>query len=70
MRNEAIRKFKRFLSNYKFKKAILVDHSNGKYDAIVEWFCRERSIAKKKVVSDRRTDDIIREIEGLCVERT
>jgi 7-cyano-7-deazaguanine tRNA-ribosyltransferase len=70
MRNEAIRKFKRFLSNYKFKKAILVDHSNGKYDAIVEWFCRERSIIKKKVVSDRRTDDIIREMEGLCVERT
>ena len=68
MRKEAIRKFRRFLSNYQFEKALLVDHSNGKYDDIIKWFNKERSIAKKKIVSDRKTDYIIKEMVSLGIE--
>jgi len=68
MGKEAIGRFKKFLSKYKFKKAILVDHSNGKYSDIIEWFCKEKSITEKKIVNDRKTENILKEMESLGVE--
>ncbi|MGQ9780838.1 MAG: tRNA guanosine(15) transglycosylase TgtA [Nitrososphaeria archaeon] len=63
MKKESLNRFKRFLSTYKFKKAVLVDHSNGKYDEIVRWFKRNRTVPERKIIRDRRTESIINKIE-------
>ncbi len=65
MKRESVKRFRRFLSAYDFKKAVLVDHSNGRYEEIVKWFRKSKTIPEKRIVHDRRTEKIVDEIEGL-----
>ncbi|MEM3403938.1 MAG: tRNA guanosine(15) transglycosylase TgtA [Nitrososphaeria archaeon] len=65
MEKMSIRKFKQFLSKYKFKKVLLIDHSNDKYKQIINWFTKEKTIQAKKVVTDRQTERILKEFTSL-----
>ncbi|MBC7091147.1 MAG: tRNA guanosine(15) transglycosylase TgtA [Nitrososphaeria archaeon] len=67
MRRESILRFKKFMRKFGFKKMVVVDHSNGKYDNIIEWFKRRKNIILK-VVTDRRLEKILEEIGGLGIE--
>jgi len=69
MERVAIKKFKQFLSRHKFKEVLLIDHSNGKYKGVVDWFTKGKVVQKKRVVTDRRTEFIVKEFTDLGVER-
>jgi len=67
MKRESIIRFKRFVKKFGFKKTVVVDHSNGKYENIVKWFRRRKDLVSK-IVSERRVERILDEIGSLRVE--
>ncbi len=67
MRRESIIRLKKFLKRFGFKKILVVDHSNGKYENILEWFRKRKDIVSKIIV-DRRVERILEEIDTLGVE--
>ncbi|MEM4140493.1 MAG: tRNA guanosine(15) transglycosylase TgtA [Nitrososphaeria archaeon] len=67
MRRESIIRLKKFLKRFGFKKVLVVDHSNGKYENILKWFRNKKDIISK-IIFDRRMERILEEIEVLGVE--
>jgi 7-cyano-7-deazaguanine tRNA-ribosyltransferase len=67
MRRESILRFKKFMKKFGFKKMVVIDHSNGKYDNIIRWFNKRKDITLK-VLADRRLEKILEEIGKLGIE--